>query len=102
MEEREIDLTKRDLQKLCSIIEIYNGNDAPYVEHLKEELDRAIIVNSRDIPSDVVTMNSIVRTKDLDTGDEKTLILVFPGKQYATEKTVSILAPIGTALIGYR
>jgi regulator of nucleoside diphosphate kinase len=102
MKEREIYITRRDIQRLRSIIEIYNGNDAPYVERLEEELDRAKIVDSRDIPSDVVTMNSIVRIKDMDSGDEKTLILVFPGKKDATEKAVSMLAPIGTALIGYR
>ena len=102
MKEREIYITRRDIQRLRSIIEIYNGNDAPYVERLEEELDRAKIVDSRDIPSDVVTMNSIVRIKDMDSGDEKTLILVFPGKQDASGKAVSILAPIGTALIGYR
>ena len=102
MEEREIYITRRDIEKLRSIVKIYNGNDAPHVERLEEELDRAKIVDSKDIPSDVVTMNSIVRIKDLDTGDEKTLILVFPGKQDASGKAVSILAPIGTALIGYR
>ncbi|MDD5245598.1 MAG: GreA/GreB family elongation factor, partial [Syntrophorhabdaceae bacterium] len=55
----------------------------------------------KNIPDNVVTMNSIVRIKDLDTGEEKTFTLVFPGKTNITEKAISILAPIGTALIGY-
>ena len=42
------------------------------------------------------------KEKDMDTGEEKTLVLVFPGKANATDNAVSILAPIGTALIGYR
>ena len=102
MKQRGIYITKYDMERLHSFIEIYGGKDAPYIERLEEELDKAKIVDSKDIPDDVVTMNSIVRIKDLDSGEEKTLILVFPNKAGTTEKAVSILAPIGTALIGYR
>lgn len=102
MKGREIYITKYDMERLRSIIEIYNGKDAPYLERLEEELDRAKIVDPQEIPSDVITMNSVVRIKNMDTGEEKTLILVFPGKANATANAVSILAPIGTALIGYR
>ncbi|HOW54174.1 MAG TPA: nucleoside diphosphate kinase regulator [Syntrophorhabdaceae bacterium] len=102
MKKREIYITQNDMERLRALIEIYNGNDAPYLERLEEELDSARIVDSKDIPHDVVTMNSIVRIKDLDTGEERTLTLVFPGKTDAAEKTISILAPVGTALIGYR
>ncbi len=102
MKGREIYITKYDMERLRSVIEIYNGKDAPYLERLEEELDRAKIVDPQEIPSDVITMNSVVRIKNMDTGEEKTLILVFPGKANATANAVSILAPIGTALIGYR
>ena len=102
MKVREIYITKNDMERLRSLIEIYNGKDAPYLERLEEELDRARVVAPPDIPSDVITMNSVVRIKDLDTGEEKTLMLVFPGKAGVNNNTVSILAPIGTALIGYR
>lgn len=101
MKRREIYITEHDMERLRALIEIYNGNDAPYLERLEEELDRARIVDAKDIPSDVVTMNSIVRIKDLDSREEKTVVLVFPGKTDATEKAISILAPVGTALIGY-
>jgi len=102
MKGREIYITKYDMERLRSVIEIYNGKDAPYLERLEEELDRAKIVDPQEILSDVITMNSVVRIKNMDTGEEKTLILVFPGKANATANAVSILAPIGTALIGYR
>jgi regulator of nucleoside diphosphate kinase len=102
MKGREIYITEHDMQRLRALIKIYGGHDAPYVESLEEELDRAKITDSKNIPSDVVTMNSIVRIRDLDSGEEKTLILTFPNKTGANEKTVSILAPVGTALIGYR
>ena len=102
MNERTIYITQTDMERLRSLIEIYNGNDAAYVERLEEELDRAQIVDQKDIPHDVVTMNSIVRIKDLDAGEEKTFALVFPGKAKVAERSISILAPVGTAIIGYR
>ncbi len=102
MGDREIYVTLSDKERLRSLIEIYKGKDAAYLEHLEEELDTAKTVRPENIPHDVVTMNSKVRIKDLDTGEEKILSLVFPGQTDTAEKTVSILAPIGTALIGYR
>ena len=102
MGDREIYVTLSDKERLRSLIEIYKGKDAAYLEHLEEELDTARTVRPENIPHDVVTMNSKVRIKDLDTGEEKILSLVFPGQTDSAEKTVSIIAPIGTALIGYR
>ncbi len=99
---REIYVTLSDKERLHSLIEIYKGKDAVYLERLEEELDTAMTIRPENIPHDVVTMNSKVRIKDLDTGEEKILSLVFPGQTDTAEKTVSILAPIGTALIGYR
>jgi len=101
MKTREICITEYDMERLRSIIEIYGGNDRPYLEQLEDELNKARVVDPKNIPDNVVTMNSIVRIKDLDTGEEETFTLVFPGKTNITEKAVSILAPIGTALIGY-
>ena len=101
MKTRKICITEYDMERLRSIIEIYGGNDRPYLEQLEDELNKARVVDPKNIPDNVVTMNSIVRIKDLDTGEEETFTLVFPGKTNITEKTVSILAPIGTALIGY-
>jgi regulator of nucleoside diphosphate kinase len=54
------------------------------------------------MPEDVVTMNSRVRIKDLNSGEEMTLTLVFPAEANFDQGRVSIMAPIGTALIGCR
>ena len=62
---------------------------------------RADVVEAEAIPRDVVTMNSEVRLQDLDSGDIKVYRLVFPS-QARTENSISILAPIGTAMLGYR
>ncbi len=101
MEEKAIYITQIDIERLRALIEIYNGKGA-FLESLEEELDRAHIIGPKEIPSNVVTMNSVVRIKDLNSGEEKTVVLVFPEKVHATEKAVSILAPIGAALIGQR
>lgn len=102
MNKREIYITERDMERLQALIDIGGKKDAAYLERLEEELDRAKVVDPRDIPNDVVTMNSSVMVKDLNTNEEKTFVLVFPGKANMTENAISILAPVGTALIGYK
>ncbi len=102
MNKREIYITERDMERLQALIDIGGKKDAAYLERLEEELDRAKVVDPRDIPDDVVTMNSSILVKDLDTNEEKTFVLVFPGKVNMTENSISILAPVGTALIGYK
>jgi regulator of nucleoside diphosphate kinase len=72
------------------------------VRALGEELDRAEVVPSTDIPNDVVTMHSEVRVTDLTVGEERTLTLVHPIEADSTRGRISILAPIATALLGYR
>jgi len=48
-------------------------------------------------------MNSLIRLKDLDSGEEKTYWLVFPDKTEASQQALlSVLAPIGTALLGHK
>ena len=97
-------LTKIDFEKLCRLVEgrrAGHASDRPYLETLEQELDRAEIVEPHAIPADVVTMNSEVRLKDLDSSEVKVYRLVFPG-QSRTGNTVSVLAPIGTAMLGYR
>ena len=69
---------------------------------LEAELDRAHVVSPQEIPGDVVTMNSAVLVKDLDTGAEMALTLVFPSDAGLELGKISILAPVGTALLGYR
>ena len=97
-------ITKADFERLRHLIDGRRAQDAidlKYLDTLEQELDRADVVESGAIPHDVVTMNSEVRLKDLDSGEVKTYRLVFP-TQSRTENSVSILAPIGTALLGYR
>lgn len=98
MKTKAIYITQHDMERLRVLIEVYGGNSADILE---EKLDRARIVHSKDIPRDVVTMNSVVHIKYVDTGEEHTFTLVLPGEKVETNR-VSILAPTGTALLGHR
>lgn len=105
MRKREIYVTEFDLRRLSELfagIRLWNQKDREYLINLEEELEQANVVSSREIPADVVTMNSQVRILDLDAGKEMVLTLVFPANADYEQGKLSILAPMGTALIGYR
>jgi regulator of nucleoside diphosphate kinase len=105
MEHRDIYITKFDLARLKELVDVgitFKERDREYLERLQNELDRAHIVDPTAIPHNVVTMNSRVRFKDMETGDEKSYTLVFPSDADIEKNRISILAPIGTAILGYR
>lgn len=105
MEPRDIYITKYDLSRLKELIEVglsFKERDREYLESLQNELDRAHIVDPVAIPHDVVTMNSRLRLKDLGSGEEHSYVLVFPSDADIKQNRISILAPIGTAILGYR
>lgn len=103
MAERRIFVTGTDMIRLGRLV-LKAINDAPDPEPLRaldQELDRAEIVRSEQIPADVITMNSKVRITDLDTGRQRTVTIVYP-EEANDDDRVSILSPLGTALLGYR
>lgn len=105
MSERTIVITEFDARRLRELI-----NDPGALEHrqpeslqsLKDELSRAQVVAPEDVPPDVVTMNSTVLLVDMETGEEETWTLVFPSDADVSQCRISVLAPIGTAVLGYR
>ena len=103
--ETNIQITKPDYERLTKLIEIARERERDanreYLDRLEEELDRAEVVRQKDIPADVITMRSTVRVKDLDTGEELIYRLVFPTEANYDESKISVLAPIGTAMLGY-
>lgn len=70
------------------------------LDELREELDRAEVVEPEDVPADRVTMNSCVRFRDESSGVESQATLVFPGHADPKVHCVSVLAPVGSALLG--
>lgn len=104
MNARKIRITENDLKNLREAIrEAENSGyrSSVYIQQLKGELDRAEVVPPEKIPADVITMNSRVVLTDLEDNSRLELTLVYPLDAQGEGK-VSILAPIGTAMLGYR
>jgi len=93
-------ITEKDIDRLNIIL--MNIKDSPVVRKLQEELDRATILNPEEIPPDVVIMNSRVQFKTLETDSTSEITIVYPSDADSSQARVSILAPVGAALIGLR
>ncbi|MBP7529979.1 MAG: GreA/GreB family elongation factor [Syntrophorhabdaceae bacterium] len=94
----KIHITRHDLERFQPVVDIQNGPEAPFIEKPKKELYRATILEPTNVPGDVVTMNSIVRVRNINTAGERAFLLAFPGKTGSKGRAVSILSPIGIAL----
>ncbi len=92
-------ISQEDFQKISALLASTNLRIA---ELLEEELGRAQLVPVEQLPKDIVAMNSEVTFRDLDTAKEQTLVLAYPHEADIEKNRVSILAPIGAALIGLR
>ncbi|MDD2310846.1 MAG: nucleoside diphosphate kinase regulator [Desulfuromonadaceae bacterium] len=102
---RQIFITDFDVERLEVLIENANrrsSRDGKYLEELEQELTKAEVVTPAGIPPDVITMNSRVSLQDMDSGEDLVYTLVFPGDADVESGKISVLAPIGTAMIGYR
>lgn len=96
----EIVLSSLDSERLYSLIDSLPKNSVPGIEELEEELGRAKVVEPKEIPASIVTMNSTVRFFVESTEKEFELTLVYPKNVDSNGKTISILAPVGSALLG--
>lgn len=90
------------MKELLEVGLSFAQKDRELLESLQQELDRAHIVEPTAIPHDVVTMNSRVRLRDLESSEDKVCTLVFPSEADLSRQKISVLAPIGTAILGYR
>ncbi|MDD2233995.1 MAG: nucleoside diphosphate kinase regulator [Desulfitobacteriaceae bacterium] len=103
---KTIIITLLDRERILKLInqekEFGKAKNKEYLKSLEQELNRATILSSEGIPSDVVTMNSQLLLEDLDTGEEMEYSLVYPEDSELLENKISVLAPIGTAILGYR
>ena len=86
-----IAVTEADLVKLSNLREH---------RALMQELDRALVLSSASVPPDLVTMNSTVVYEDEDTGMLREITIVYPPEADSRKGNVSVLAPLGTALLG--
>jgi len=98
-------VTAADRKLLLALLEgrrLYGREDRRTLEALEEELDRAVVVDTADVPPDVVTVGSRVHLVDRDSGEELLFTVVFPSRANADDGRISVLAPLGTAVLGYR
>jgi regulator of nucleoside diphosphate kinase len=94
-----ITVSTLDLERIEHLLELPAYKNLPGAATLQSELNRAKVVEPEEVPPTLVTMNSKVRFIDINTNNEMTLTLVYPGKSQDTD-AVSIFAPVGSALLG--
>jgi regulator of nucleoside diphosphate kinase len=100
---RRIFITDYDLDRLKMLIRSQGDLKRPdklQLHNLAADLRHAVVISAQKIIPNVITMNSRFHLKDLDTAEEGEYTLVFPGKTNKGYGKISILAPIGAALIG--
>jgi regulator of nucleoside diphosphate kinase len=102
----KIYITEFDSRRLRELIDVAaqfgDKRILEYLDELSDELDQAELVRPEEIPKDVITMNSTFRLHDLDNGEEPVYSLAFPADADPLRGKISVLAPIGTAVLGYR
>ena len=96
----KIVISSLDMERLEKLLDSLPGSAFPGKNELEAELTRAEVVNPKDIPPNVVTMNSTVRFKVQSSSQEFELTLVYPKDIDDSGRRISILAPVGSALLG--
>lgn len=105
MEAKKLYITDNDLRRINELLDSAvpcHSKDIGHLDQLREEVRHARIVPSSKIDPDVVTMNSRVLIKDMDTREEFPFEVVFPCDADPDAGKVSVLAPVGTAILGYK
>ena len=96
-----IQITVEDMHRLRRVVETHAGGVQDLAaEMLESELDRAHVLSRSELPPGVVTMRSRVVYENVDTGERREAVLVYPAEADLSRSLISVLAPIGTALLG--
>ncbi len=102
----EIIITNIDHKRLTELIDNLEATSGEEINsslaQLRQELGRAKITKPEKIPDNVITMNSRFRIRDMDSGEEFVYTLAWPDDAYIEENKISVLAPVGTGLLGYK
>jgi regulator of nucleoside diphosphate kinase len=102
---RVIHITKYDMDRLLDLIEGLRSTPKAAklnLDLLEKEINEGTLVEPENVPEDVITMNSKVNVTDIESGEKMTYMLVFPSEANISKNKLSILAPLGMALLGYR
>lgn len=96
-------ITDSDLERLRALVDQHTeGRDAASAERLAAELDRAVVVDPARLPRDAVTMDSRVTFEEARAGRVREVVLVYPANANPAAGRISVLAPVGAALLGLR
>ena len=105
MKQRQIFITafdKKRLDELVAVARKFGEHARDDLDDLAVELARAKVIEPKKVPANVVTMNSKVILHDLDTSEDLTYSLAFPNEADIDSGAISVLAPVGTAILGYQ
>jgi regulator of nucleoside diphosphate kinase len=103
--EKEILVTEFDLERLESLLDMCWGSssfDEENLECLQKKIFNCIVVPPEFIPNNIITMNSTFTVENEVTKEQKTYTLVFPEDADIKGNKISILAPIGIAILGHK
>lgn len=103
--QKDLLIIQKDAERLRLLIRDRTSCDESERSYLKQfsvELLRARIIDPKNMPPDVVTMNSLVKLRDMDSREFCLYRIVYPGGRESGKERVSILAPIGMVLLGCR
>ncbi|MEP7313624.1 MAG: nucleoside diphosphate kinase regulator, partial [Pseudomonadota bacterium] len=104
-EHRTIVVTEADARRLRGLLAARHRtatHDETHLLELTAELERAVLLADEGVPPEVVTMGSAVHVLDLASGERREYTLVYPAQAHPASGRISVLAPLGTALLGYR
>ena len=103
MRDHPIVISEPDARLLRGLLSrVGQVRDQEHLELLSEELERAQVLQPEEVAADVVTMHKLVHILDLSNGTRQELTLVGPVEADVSARRISVLAPLGTALLGYR
>ena len=99
--DNKIFITEKDYLRLSNLLNNLEV-EPDSLENLEIEMERATILSDDEVPSGLVTMNSTVEYEDLSSGKSTTITIIYPGNETSTGKNISVLAPLGSALLGLK
>jgi regulator of nucleoside diphosphate kinase len=104
MRKKSVVITDSDARVLRNLLakRATTRHDSEHLHELALELDRAIVLGDDELPHKVVTLSKQIEVLDLQTGERHEITLVSPAEANVTARRISVLAPLGTALLGYR
>jgi regulator of nucleoside diphosphate kinase len=100
MNRPDIIVARRDLGRIDALLGVGQSRFGKVGAYLLDEITRARVVRNHEIPPTLVTMGATVHFRDDDSGRERVVRLVYPHETKSCDRSVSVLTPVGAALLG--